>query len=218
MVLASIFGGSFVCIVNKISSNKWNWMRGLGDSSQKHFTGKISSSCALKLCCYLRSKWSVILLKILGLLVFGQQQLIKGQAECNLNQLILEIDLEQSFHSFYFLSIKLTFQISLGYVHFITFFENCMHYITCVQGFCINVTLYEAFKLLITIVPSAEKLHNLENWLELLECATGHKLVVAFNDTHQKGLMSAVLLAVTALHVEPSAFFWTSVMFTILSC
>lgn len=126
MVLASIFGGTFVCVVNEIPSNKWNWIRGLGKRAKSVSLVRFSSSCALKLCCYLKRLWSVILLKNLGWLVFGQQQLIKGQAECNLNQLILEIDLEQFFRSccYYFLSIKLTSQIGLGYVHFITFLKK----------------------------------------------------------------------------------------------
>lgn len=82
-----------------------------------------------------------------------------------------------------------------------------MYYIAYVQGFYINVTLYEAFKLHITVALSTEKLHNIYPNSSNQLYAVGHKLVVALNDTCQKGLMSKVLFTLIALDVVLSAFF-----------
>lgn len=79
----------------------------------------------------------------------------------NYPNLILGIELEQFFHYFYyFFSMKTSSPITSGCVPFITSLENCMYDIAYVQGFYINVTLYEAFKLHITVALSIEKLHN----------------------------------------------------------
>lgn len=58
--------------------------------------------------------------------------------------------------------------------------KNCRHHLTYVEGFCINITLYEAFKLHITVVLSTEK---------LLGCAVGHSSVLAL-DTCQKDMLA----------------------------
>lgn len=69
--------------------------------------------------------------------------------------------------------------------------------LTYVQGFYINITLHEAFKLHITVVLSTEK---------LLGCAVGHRSVIAL-DTCQKDMMAKAMFTLIVLDVVLGAFF-----------
>lgn len=86
--------------------------------------------------------------------------------------------------------------------------KSSRHHLTLVQGFCINITLYEAFKLHITVVLSAEK---------LLGCAVGHRSVLAL-DTCQKDMLAKAMFTLTVIgYCSSCLFFKPQLIFKFLS-